>query len=231
MEEQKRLLRKQFAVWLVVAIVGTGAGATAAYSIIMRMVPGQQGEPSRPAQPGSSGGEAARAGVGGWTMDVAMRYAKAFQEGDCNTVIELTEWMRERLERVRLETDDPKDLEAARQQLCRRILDRPAEGNQVREEGMEDSLIFRPGATLIPVRTDEGRTDLECPAQGRAWIRVTYGKAEEAPLGLDGLPVRSMEVGLNVSVRGAILKTSVIGNAEIDFDTIDSTWPADQGET
>lgn len=230
MIQQKTVIRKQFAVWLVVAIVGTGAGATAAYSIIMRMVPGPK-EPAGLSHTGSPSGPSPRAGALGWTMDVAMRYAKAFQEGDCNTVIELTEWMRERLERVRLATDDPQDLEAARQELRRRILDRPAEGNQVREEGLEDSLIFRPGATLVPVRTDDGRTDLERPVQGRAWIRVTYAKAEEAPLGLDGLPVRSMEVGLNVSVRGTILKTSVIGNAEIDFDTIVSTWPAGQGET
>ncbi len=158
-------------------------------------------------------------------MGIALRYARAYQAGEWETVMESTEWMCERLRRVRLRAQSEEEIEQARVELKNRILSRHEEGNMIREDGVEDNLIFRPEVVVEPVGVDVGRGDLEKPAAGRAWLRVTFLKPERAPLGPSGKPVRALNVGLNVSREGTILKAAIIGNLDVDMGSVEYYSP------
>lgn len=150
---------------------------------------------------------------------VAMEYAAAYQESRWDDVIRLTCWMQDRLARL-----EPDQKTAAAQALRERSSERPFEGNQLREEGVEDKYVFAPGATVTPVGMDQGRQNLARPVNDRTWVRVTYPTRASAPRDKDGLPIRSLAAGINVSEDGLVLKANVIGNLDIDADSIQTYW-------
>jgi len=152
----------------------------------------------------------------------ARRYVAAMQEGNCDDAIALTLWMRERLEQVNLE--EPERVTEIRETLCRSLNDRRLEGNRLTEEGMEDQYVLPPGAEIAYIRSDAGRTDLERAAAARVWAKVTYPRRERAPLDLAGAPIRSLVVGINTTSDAYILKAAVVGNLEIDWESIDIDW-------
>jgi hypothetical protein len=86
--------------------------------------------------------------------------------------------------------------------------------------GIEDQYLFRPGCTLEIAGADAGRDDLHRPAAGRGWVRVTYPGEENAVLDAMGFPVRSLVAGVNLDAGGHVLKASVYGNVEIDWDFV-----------
>jgi len=163
------------------------------------------------------------------TSRIAMEYARAVRDGDCERVIGATQWMSERLERARLISHDPAQLEEVRQDLFRRVLVRDLEGGQLRPEGVEDRYVFAPGVTLMPVAVDNGRDDLAQDVSGRAWIRVVYPSARSALFDETGSPIRSIDVGVNVSLQGKILKAAVVGNLEINHGSIASYGTPQEG--
>ncbi len=163
-------------------------------------------------------------------VSIALRYAKAYQTGEWEAILNSTEWMRQRMNRIRSKAAAEDEIERTRLELKRRILERPEENNILREEGIEDALVFRPEAKVELIGIDKGRDDLEKPVRGRTWLRVTYLKPERAPLGPNGIPIHAMNVGLNVSHEGTILKAAIKGNAEVDMGSIDYTWPTTRGE-
>lgn len=161
---------------------------------------------------------------------IALRYAKAYQTGEWETILDTTEWMRQRMNRIRSKAAAEDEIERTKIELKRRILERPEEGNILREEGIEDALVFRPEAKVELIGIDKGRDDLEKPVRGRAWLRVTYLKPERAPIGPKGIPIHAMDVGLNVSQEGTILKAGIKGNSEVDMGSIDYIWPTTKGD-
>ena len=159
----------------------------------------------------------------------AMRYVRALQEGNCDEAMALTLWMNERLEYSQLQ--NPDQIADIREELCRSLTDRRIEGNRLSEEGMEDQYVLAPGSRVSLVRVDEGSDDLEKPVDVRAWIGVVYPRKERAPLDLAGRPIRSLEAGISTSSDAYILKAAVIGNLEIDFESINTDWDTTSGET
>jgi len=151
----------------------------------------------------------------------ALAYAHALMENDWPSVVRQTWWMRARLDRVRTEGGD---VEEARRALAESLSDRNKAGNRLRPDGIEDQYLFRPGARAEVLAADDGAEDLEPAAAGRAWVRVTYGGPERAPLGPTGLPVRSLVVGVNVDEEGLVLKAGLSGNLEIDEGSISLDW-------
>lgn len=160
---------------------------------------------------------------------VAMRYAKAYQSGDCDEVIGLTAWMHERLEKAALADPADEALEKVRQELRSRVLARPVEGNRLSPEGVEDGQVFAQGTTVRLVGSDKGREDLSQSVQERAWIRVTYPARDAALCDESGRPIRSITVGVNVSPEGYVVKAGVIGNLDVDRNSISYDWNDNQG--
>ncbi len=95
-----------------------------------------------------------------------------------------------------------------------------AEGNRLRPEGIEDVYLFAPTAMLRVVRTDSGRADLDRPACGRAWMEVVYPVRAQAPRDEQGRAIRKMVVGVNVACDELILKANVVGNMEVEPDSM-----------
>jgi hypothetical protein len=158
---------------------------------------------------------------------VAMRYARALQDGDADGVMEMTLWIIDRLRHTALGSDDPSQVENARALLRRKLTERTVEGNQLTPQGIEDKYIFAKGASLEAVGLTEGRSDLHVPARICTWIRVTYPHARNALRGDVGAPIRSVTVGIHESEGGLVLKAGIIGNVEIDYDSISYDWDAD----
>jgi hypothetical protein len=104
------------------------------------------------------------------------------------------------------------------------------EGNQLRFEGIEDQYVFSPAATLEIAGTDGGRSDLERPAAYRIWILVTYPERRWALLDPDRLAIRSLRVGVNVTHDGFVLKANVIGNLDVQWDSLNYAWPDTMGD-
>lgn len=155
------------------------------------------------------------------------RYLEALQSGDTDTVIGLTLWMGERLRRIQAGTADAAAQAAARRALAESILERSLQDNQLRAEGVEDWYVFSPAAKVAFVGEDAGRDDLERPTAERLWFRVTYPSREAALRDAVGIPVRSLRVGVNVSADGYVLKANVIGNLDIDAESLRYDWGAD----
>jgi hypothetical protein len=158
----------------------------------------------------------------------ALRYARALQAGRVEQVISMTHWMQERLKRVQLSSSAPEDEETARAELRSDILLRTLEGNRLRPEGVRDKYIFAPGARFEVIGSDKrenGRDDpLTCPVKERTWLRVVYPNAATALRDEMGRPIRSIVVGVNTSPEGYVLKAGVLGNVEIQYDTISLDW-------
>lgn len=158
----------------------------------------------------------------------ATRYARALQQGQTAKVIHMTHWMQERLKRVRLGSDMPEDLELAREELRRDILERTLEGNRLRAEGVEDKYIFAPGARIEKIGADRRenlRHDaLALPVKRRTWLRVEYPNPGAALRDEAGRPIKSIVVGVDLSEEGYVLKAGVLGNVEINRDAISLDW-------
>lgn len=160
--------------------------------------------------------------IGRWGP--ALEYAHALQSGDWDRAVEMTLWMQERLDQVRLSAGSEEAVERNRMELIARLGDRSISDNVVLPEGIEDQYLFVPGAELEPLEMDEGWEDLERPVAYRLWLRVTYPSRVRAPRDRTNLPIRSMTVGINVDRDGHVLKAAIIGNLDIELDTISHTW-------
>jgi hypothetical protein len=155
---------------------------------------------------------------------VAWQYANAYQEGDWARVVDLTLWMDERMAFV-AERGTVAEVAEEREALIEDISCRSIDDNNLRDAGVADQYIFIPGARLEYVTDDEGRSDLAAEVARRTWFNVVYPSREKALLDREGLPIRSLYAGVNVSVAGRVLKAGVIGNLDIDWDSIKYDWP------
>ena len=162
---------------------------------------------------------------------VAMEYVAAYQQGRLDDIVRLTCWMQDRLGRLRSSSAGPEALAGAVEALETRSRERSDEGNQLREEGVEDQYVLAPGAAVEAVGMDSGRDDLERPAKDRTWLRITYPDRPAALRDKDGLPIRSLVAGINVSEDGLVLKAKVVGNLDIDVDSIQTHWSEPSKET
>ena len=235
--------------WLAPALVALLAGACYYWLAGPLVQPRPEGEVVLAA--GESGGGAesiegvsASAGVGDTGVvatvgppaapladPVALEYVAAYQQGRLDDIVRLTCWMQDRLGRLRSGSVGPEELAEAVEALEARSRDRSEEGNQLREEGVEDQYVFAAGAVVEAVGMDSGRDDLERPAKDRTWVRITYRARPAALRDEDGLPIRSLVAGINVSEEGLVLKANVVGNLDIAVDSIQTHWSEPSKET
>ena len=159
----------------------------------------------------------------------ALHYARAYQEEAWDDVIAMTCWMQQRLLRVHVQSGSSAAREEEHRRLCDRLREWRIEDNRLRPEGVEDRYVFAREAMLEPVGVDAGHLNLERPVQDRTWIRVTYPTRNQAPRNDAGSPIRSLQVGVNVSPDGLVLKANVIGNLDINRESIWCDWDEPDG--
>ena len=184
--------------------------------------PGTEKEPSGVA--GDSIREGAPGSTGSIEQSSAWRYAMAYRDGNWTEVMALTEWVQERLAFVE-QSEGADGLAAERERLIRELGTRTLEDNRLSDEGVDDQYVFSPGATIEYDSVDNGRDDLDGPTARRTWLKVAYPAREKALLDRDGVPIRSLVVGINVSADGHVLKANVFGNLDIDWSSITYDWP------
>jgi len=151
-------------------------------------------------------------------------YALALVNGDYEAAVDRVLWMTERLNRVRAREADEAAVAEAKEALILQLSTRTVAENQLTPEGVEDEYVFASGSALRWLRHDEGRDDLEAPVARRDWIRVTYPSRTRALRDLNGIPIRSIVVGINTDRGGQVLKAGVVGNLEIDPASITYDW-------
>lgn len=201
--------------WLWAALLGGLLGAAGGVAIrVYGVFPGGSGVP------GPGVGEVSLAPEHEAAAQGALRYAQAYAGGDWDYVVEHTLWMRERLDYVAAQGEGPGAVAAAREALVRAASNRDPAGNLLSARGVEDQYVFRHGARLEIVGADAGRDDLHRPAMGRGWVRVTYPSEENALLDAMGFPLRSLVAGVNLDAAGHVLKASVYGNVEINWESV-----------
>ncbi len=210
--------------WLAAIIVGALAGAACWYIVVSERAKRSLLEPQR------SGAES-DSGVAFADDSIAMRYAAAVQDGNCDEIIRLTLWMRDRLNYVRFETGgDQASVDEARTELCDDVQTRRVEGNRIALAGIDDQYIFVPGAAIEAVSAGPGRSDLAKPVNKALRVRVTYPLASRAPKSESGASIRSLEASIYVSSDGYVLKAGVVGNLDIDWDSFAFDWPSERGD-
>lgn len=217
-----RWYRKKPARWVLAVGLGVLAGLFF-WRLIPSRGPEAPGAQAAHATPAASGS----AGVAG--NAAALRYGAAFQQGAWDDIVGMTCWMQQRLLRVQIEAGETASRDAVRGQLRERVSDRRVEGNRLRAEGVEDQYVFAAGATLEPIGADAGRDNLESATRDRTWIRVTYPSRREALRDGKGIPIRSIVVGVNVSPEGLVLKANVVGNLDINWESISYDWDRQSG--
>lgn len=188
----------------------------------LNTVPGTEKEPSSTA--GDSNLEGAQGSTGSIEQSSAWRYAVACRDGNWTEVLALTEWVRERLAFVE-RSEGASALAAEQERLIQELGTRTVEDNRLSDEGVEDQYVFSPGAKIEYDSVDNGRDDLDGATARRTWLKVVYPAREKALLDRDGVPIRSIVVGINVSPDGHVLKANVFGNLDIDWSSIKYDWP------
>ncbi len=208
--------------WMGSILLGSVAGILVAVAVNYGEWPSSSGDSSS----GSAVAEAVQRDSieNDPAIEAAMRYAQSVRDGDGEVAAAMTQWMADRLERVRLESGDDEAVEQERERLEERAVERSLEGNQLQVEGIEDAYVFAPGSTLEFIRTDGSSQGLERPVQRRVWLRVTYPSPMRALLDTQGRPIRSLVAGVNVSNDGMVLKAGVVGNVEIDYRSLSYEW-------
>lgn len=154
----------------------------------------------------------------------AIDYVRTLQSGQCESAIELTSWMQERLRNAKMAGASTDRLLEIRQDLCERLTTRTPEGNQLAQEGVEDQYIFNPTCTWKVVGLDDGREGLSERVNDRTWFEVAYSSKVHSLRDIRGAPIKSLVVGVNISERGHVLKAGVIGNVDIDLETLSYSW-------
>jgi hypothetical protein len=151
---------------------------------------------------------------------LVLKYARAVQTADCDTVIAMTWWMQERLDNGR-HADPPESDRDMRRDLCKSIQREDPEGNVLKATGIEDQFLFLPGSEFKVAGADGGESGLAKPVKQRVWLRVTYPNVGAAPKDPSGTYIRTLLAAVSVSTDGYILKAGVRGNAEIDLDSVE----------
>lgn len=156
----------------------------------------------------------------------ALRYAAAWQEGNCEEIVTMTWWMQERLNHVRSLSGDGEAVRSAEIELCADIQRHLPEKNELTPEGILDQYLFSRNTTIEVARVSEGRDDLAKPTKQSSWLQLTYQERDRAPRDESGNPIRSLDVAIYLSENGYVLKAGILGNAEIDWDSISLRWPS-----
>lgn len=153
----------------------------------------------------------------------AIAYIEAVRDCDCEELVGRTAWMQERLANLAA-TATEAELREERQALCDRVCARDDKGYRLVQEGVRDQYLFFPGMTYKFIGKDSGRDDLAAPVATRAWVEVKFTSPMRCLKDVGGRTISGLTVGINLSADGKVLKAGVLGNAEIQYDSLRYSW-------
>lgn len=152
------------------------------------------------------------------------RYVTAYQTRNCAEVAKCTLWVQDRIRAINGESKDTDVRETMRFELCGQLFSREDGADRISILGIDDRYLIPVTARFAIEGADSGRSDLGAPVLERVWCMFTYSDPVTAPKDEDGAPIQSLRAGVNVSTQNLILKGSVRGNWEIDFNSISMQW-------
>ncbi len=160
----------------------------------------------------------------------AMVYIKAYQEGKWETIVEQTLWIQERLKHIsKSNNTNPQILDREKRDIINRISVRDINKNYITKEGVEDQYIFSPEAKINIIGIDNKGPFIDKRIKEMVWIQVEYPQPSKALRNEKQIPIKSLVCALAINSEGKIVKSSIIGNAKIDFSSI-KIWYSTKGE-
>ncbi len=155
-------------------------------------------------------------------------YIRAYQNDDWEKVIQKTLWITERLKKVYEETKSEDKVEEVENSIIKDISNRDINSNYVKKNGVEDQYLFTKEATIIPVAWDRAGPFDDERVKEKVWFLIEYPKPSVALRDERQLPIKSLIVALSVDNEGRIVKSNIIGNAEILRESI-KLWETSKG--
>ncbi len=160
-----------------------------------------------------------------------MAYIKAYQEEKWDNVIEQTQWIQDRLSYInKVSNGDQQKIQKEKERIKNDIKERDINKNFLTKEGIEDRYIFIPEAKVTIVGIDDKGPFTDKRIKEMVWINIEYPKPSKALRNEKQIPIKSLVCALSVNSDGKIIKSSIIGNAKIDYSSI-KLWYLTKGET
>ncbi|MCX8063983.1 MAG: hypothetical protein N3G21_02285 [Candidatus Hydrogenedentes bacterium] len=156
-------------------------------------------------------------------------YIKAYQNDDWEKVVEQTLWIRERLRTVWEETKSYEKLEEVKRSIINEISNRDVNFNCLKKNGVEDKYLFTKDAKVLPIAWEKEADFHDPRVKEKVWFSIEYLKPSLALRNEKQFPIKSLVVALCVNSDGYIVKSSIIGNAEIVLDSI-KLWEISKGD-
>lgn len=155
-------------------------------------------------------------------------YIRAYQNDDWEKIVELTLWIRERLNKVYEETRSNEKVEEVKNSIVKEISNRDINLNYLKKNGVEDQYLFIRDAKVTPIAWDSKGNFEDERIKEKVWFLIEYSKPSLALRNEKQLPIKSLVVALSINNDGFIVKSSIIGNAEIIWDSI-TLWETSKG--
>lgn len=152
------------------------------------------------------------------------RYFTAYQTKNCSEIAQCTDWMIARLQKINDRYSDEAKINEARANLCKEVLVRIPGEERLQLLGLKDHYLIPQASNYKVVGADPGRTDLAKTVKERVWVRIEYSNKATAPKNEEGEPIKQLRAGVNISTDHRVLKGAVIGNWEIDTNSILTRW-------
>jgi hypothetical protein len=155
----------------------------------------------------------------------ALGYVQAVQRRDFDRIFEMTQWMQQRAEHIRLE-NGPQAAEDAIETFYQQERDgffASVAGPELTEEGIADAHLFPVGAVVRIVEVREGlwRPVL---SKGRpvnmVVMEVKYPPGVDAPTAAGEKRIDRLRAALYLTLESAIIKASICGNARVHPESI-----------
>jgi len=143
-------------------------------------------------------------------------YIEAIQTRDCDYILRVTWWMQERLRNAQADDRSRTDLDRIKQEMCDSMFQLEKNDYSLSLVGLVDGALFPQGVEWKILGADAGIDSLAKPVLERIWIELTYSGVPNGPKTSQGIPLKSMIAGINISEDQYILKGDIRGNWNID---------------
>lgn len=157
-------------------------------------------------------------------------YIKAYQEEKWEEIIEQTQWIQERLSYInKISNGEQQKIQEEKEKIIKNIKERDINKNFLTKEGVEDQYIFIPEAKVNIIGIDDKGPFIDKRIKEIVWINIEYPKPSKALRNENQIPIKSLVCALSINSDGKIIKSSIIGNAKIDYSSI-KLWYSTKGE-
>jgi hypothetical protein len=147
-------------------------------------------------------------------------YIKAIQERDCEYIVRVTWWMQERLRNELANGASQTELESTQQEMCNSLFQPEKSEYFLSLEGLVDGALFPQGVEWKILGADAGIKTLSKPVLERIWVELTYSGVPNGPKTSQGVPLKSIIAGINISKDEYVLKGDIRGNWNIDQESL-----------